>query len=164
MLKIGKKIYRNLQEQVQKNMEDIDEIKKAMPYPSNEYYTKEEADNKFAAKKDLYLHSIYINAKLYDSGVISDNFIVGLRVYYFNNSSDELTADDLSDMLKDIRLMAAGYARDITSEKEYIPYELYLYNDIIYVSMATAYYSPAGAVSSRLGTVTSFVDRVIKLI
>ena len=47
MIEINGKEYRNIQEQVEKNMEDIDDIKKAMPYPSNEYYNKTEADNKF---------------------------------------------------------------------------------------------------------------------
>ena len=160
MFEYDGKEFRNLQEQVQKNMEDIDEIKKAMPYPSNEYYTKEEADNKFA----LYLHSIHISAKLYEAGEESNTFIASFRVMYFNNSSEKLTSDDLEDMLADYRLMASGFARDTATEKEYIPYELYLYNDIVYLGMATAYYSPAGGTSTRLGTITSFVDKVIKLI
>ena len=44
MIKVGDKTYRNLQEQVGKNQEDIDEIKKAMPIPYNEYYTKEQVE------------------------------------------------------------------------------------------------------------------------
>ena len=47
MIEINGKKYRNIQEQVKENMEDIADIKAAMPYPSNEYYTKTEADNKF---------------------------------------------------------------------------------------------------------------------
>lgn len=52
-IEIDGKVYRNLQQQVQKNMDDIEEIKAAMPYPSNEYYNKTEADEKFEAKEDL---------------------------------------------------------------------------------------------------------------
>lgn len=48
MLKVGKKIYRNIQEQVQKNMDDIEDIKKSLPYPSEEYYNKDEVDAKLA--------------------------------------------------------------------------------------------------------------------
>lgn len=163
MIEINGKQYRNIQEQVEKNMEDIEEIKKAMPYPSNEYYTKEEADNKFAAKKDLYQHSIFIYAKLYEAGVIDDNFTTQIRVMYYNNNPDLLTSDDLSDMLSDSRLLVGGYAKNDTTEKQYVPFELYKYNDIIYLSMASADYTPAGATSSRLGTITRFVDTVVKL-
>ena len=47
-IKIGKTVYRNIQEQVLKNKEDIEEIAKKIPYPSTEYYNKDEIDAKLA--------------------------------------------------------------------------------------------------------------------
>ena len=52
-IKIGKKVYRNIQEQVLKNMEDIEGIKKTIPYPSDEYYNKDESDAKFETIADI---------------------------------------------------------------------------------------------------------------
>lgn len=54
MIKFGGKEYRNLPEQVAKNANDIEAIKKALPYPSEEYYNKEEADEKFETKEDAF--------------------------------------------------------------------------------------------------------------
>ena len=47
---INGKTYRNLQEQVQKNMEDIEELQERVDYS---YYTKEESDAKFQTKADM---------------------------------------------------------------------------------------------------------------
>lgn len=47
-IEIDGKVYRNLQQQVEKNMDDIQEIKEAMPYPSYEY------------SKKLYKHDIML--------------------------------------------------------------------------------------------------------
>ena len=52
-IKIGKKVYRNIQEQVLKNQEDIEGIKKTIPYPSDEYYNKDESDDRYETKADL---------------------------------------------------------------------------------------------------------------
>ena len=52
MLKINGKVYRNLQEQVAQNMNDITELKKHVPY-EDEFYTREESDAKYQAKADM---------------------------------------------------------------------------------------------------------------
>ena len=52
-IKIGKTVYRNIQEQVEKNKEDIEGIKKTIPYPSDEYYNKDESDAKFETIADI---------------------------------------------------------------------------------------------------------------
>lgn len=57
MITINGKEYRNIQEQVEKNKDDIEDIKAVIPYPSNEYYTKTEADTKFSTK-------VYVNTEL----------------------------------------------------------------------------------------------------
>ena len=49
-IEINGKIYRNLQEQVQKNKDDIEELQES----TIDAYSKEEADDKFATKSDLY--------------------------------------------------------------------------------------------------------------
>lgn len=54
MIKVGDKVYRNLQEQVSKNKEDIEEISKKIPYPPTEYYNKEETDEKFETKEEAF--------------------------------------------------------------------------------------------------------------
>lgn len=85
MLKIGKKIYRNQQEQVAKNMEDIEEIKKAMPIPYNEYYNKTEIDSKI-----LKLHRIVLS--WYDDGEEPDYKIVYIE--YWSTKNEEYTLEE----------------------------------------------------------------------
>lgn len=55
MITINGKEYRNLQEQVQKNMEDIDEIKNSGI--TSDAYTKAESDAKFQTKADMSLYA-----------------------------------------------------------------------------------------------------------
>ena len=50
MIVINGKEYRNIQEQVQKNMEDIEELQEQV---DDGYYTKEESDAKFQTKADM---------------------------------------------------------------------------------------------------------------
>lgn len=49
MIEINGKEYRNIQEQVQKNMDDIADLETSV---SNNYYTKEESDAKYQTKED----------------------------------------------------------------------------------------------------------------
>ena len=51
MIEINGKIYRNLQEQVKKNMEDIEDLQQGVAVDA---YTKEEADAKFETISDVY--------------------------------------------------------------------------------------------------------------
>lgn len=51
MIKINGKEYRNIQEQVAKNQEDIEELKQS---PAVDAYTKEEADTKFETKEEAF--------------------------------------------------------------------------------------------------------------
>lgn len=92
MLKIGNKIYRNLQEQVAKNMEDIEEIKKAMPIPYNEYYTKEEIDSKLSEidSKILKLHRIVLDWE--DEGEEPDYKKVYIE--YWSTKNEEYTLEE----------------------------------------------------------------------
>lgn len=92
MLKIGNKTYRNLQEQVAKNMEDIDEIKKAMPVPYNEYYTKEEIESKLSEieSKILKLHRIVLHWE--DDGEEPDYKKVYIE--YWSTKNDEYTLEE----------------------------------------------------------------------
>jgi len=85
MLKIRNKTYRNLQEQVAKNMEDIEEIKKAMPIPYNEYYNKTEIDSKI-----LKLHRIVLDWE--DEGEEPDYKKVYIE--YWSNKNDEYTLEE----------------------------------------------------------------------
>ncbi len=85
MLKIGNKIYRNLQEQVAKNMEDIEKIKKAMPIPYNEYYNKTEVDSKI-----LKLHRIVLDWE--DEGEEPDYKTVYIE--YWSTKNDEYTLEE----------------------------------------------------------------------
>lgn len=78
MLKVGKKIYRNIQEQVQKNMDDIEGIKKSLPYPSEEYYNKDEVD---AMMK--YLHKITL---IWDDGGEEPSYKKAFLEIYSTNS------------------------------------------------------------------------------
>lgn len=49
MIEINGKVYRNLQEQVEKNQEDIELLKAKVPYP-DEFYTKEQSDDRYYTK------------------------------------------------------------------------------------------------------------------
>ena len=74
MIEINGNKYRNIQEQVEKNMEDIEDIKKAMPYPSNEYYTKTESNNKFVSKVSLIdgsINTMAIANSAFESGEVN---------------------------------------------------------------------------------------------
>lgn len=86
MLKIGNKVYRNLQEQVEKNKDDIEDIKKSLPYPSEEYYNKDEVD----AMK-VHLHKI---ALIWDDGGEEPSYKKAF-LEIFSTNSEEYTLETL---------------------------------------------------------------------
>lgn len=100
MLKIGNNEYRNLQEQVAKNMEDIEKIKKAMPIPYNEYYKKEEINSKLSEidSKITYLHRMELYS--HDSEAEEDDFIT---IYFDFNSNkyEDYTLDSFKEAMSD---------------------------------------------------------------
>ena len=89
MLKVGKKIYRNIQEQVQKNMDDIEGIKKTIPYPADEYYNKDEVD----AMIPKY-HKVTFLINNYSQQAI-----------YMHPSAEALTDEEFKEFLKKIKFL-----------------------------------------------------------
>lgn len=96
MLKVGKKTYRNLQEQVAKNMEDIDEIKKAMPIPYNEYYTKEQVEALIPKQ-----HQVTFKINNFDQ-----------TANYMYPSSEALTDEEFKNFLKKIKILKVTGSQD----------------------------------------------------
>lgn len=105
MIEVNGKQYRNLQEQVLKNQEDIALLKSKVPYP-DEFYTKEECDEKFQPLE--YIHNVTLS------------FETSINVWYVNlkikNDSDTpfTSPDEVLESLYDNygssnRLPASGY-------------------------------------------------------
>ena len=58
MIEVDGKVYRNLQEQIKKNMDDITLLKSKVPYP-DEFYTKAECDELFQPLG--YIHNVTLS-------------------------------------------------------------------------------------------------------
>ena len=88
-IKIGNKVYRNLQEQVAKNKEDIENISKSLPYPSNEYYNKDEIDALIPKQHQVTfkINNYYQTAN------------------YMYPSSEALTDEEFKNFLKKIKIL-----------------------------------------------------------
>lgn len=84
MITINGKEYRNLQEQVQKNMEDIAYLKET---PIVDAYSKEEADDKFATKNEIPTRT---------SDLINDSFVTTSSTQYITASKIFKTTVDAS--------------------------------------------------------------------
>lgn len=110
MIKIGNKIYRNLQEQVAQNKEDIDWLKHQ---PAVDGYTTEEADEKFQTKeegltkleatetyaaktsvKKIYQHIINLKV-MTDASPDAYSYI---RFTFMSNDSSVFTGNGLGDL------------------------------------------------------------------
>lgn len=91
---INGKTYRNLQEQVQKNMEDIEEIKES---PLIDAYSKAQSDAKFLAKANLTDYSIN-DIIVADSEIQSGE--VELRAVSAQDVKSEVSLDPTSAIIK----------------------------------------------------------------
>lgn len=74
MIEINGKVYRNLQEQVEKNKEDIEDLQQGITV---DVYTKAESDAKFQTKADMsdYATKIDLNSKQ-DTLIAGDNITI----------------------------------------------------------------------------------------
>lgn len=96
MIEINGKIYRNIQEQVEKNKEDIEELQESLPDLSD-YYTKTQANNKFVSKSNLTDYSI--NHIIAGNSEI-DNDTVDLRAVYSQDVKSEVSLDPNSIIIR----------------------------------------------------------------
>lgn len=95
-IEIDGKIYRNIQEQVKKNMDDIEVLKEHVPYEPV-FYTKEQTDTKFVSKGNLTDYSI-------NDVIIADSEIqsgaVDLRAVSSQDVKSEVSLDPTSVIIK----------------------------------------------------------------
>lgn len=87
MIEINGKEYRNIQEQVQKNMDDIADLETNV---SNNYYTKEESDNKYQTKEDTNDGHYIVFFGTHDCS----NFVDIINHKYTNEELDEINELD----------------------------------------------------------------------
>lgn len=95
MIEINGTVYRNLQEQVEKNKEDIEELQQSGI--TVDAYTKEESDAKFLTKSALTDYSIN-EIIVGNSQVDSDN--VDLRAVYSQDVKSEVSLDPTSSIIR----------------------------------------------------------------
>ena len=98
MIKINGNEYRNIQEQVSKNMVDIKELKKHVPYEDT-FYTAEETDAKF--QKKLYDYNITVTkdftlAQWTAMGGDTSEFPAGTTAVEVEASFNGLSSKDLT--------------------------------------------------------------------
>lgn len=98
MIEINGKIYRNIQEQVEKNKDDIEDLQESMPDLTN-YYTKTQSDNKFVSKANLTDHSI-LEASIGNSIIDGDN--VDLEALYSQDVKSQVSLEPTSTIIRNM--------------------------------------------------------------
>lgn len=105
MIEINGKVYRNLQEQVEKNKDDIAQLQQEHPTPENvytktesdaRYYTKTDADNLFTTREQV---EGIISTKTYTKAEADDRFLPNVldaedyetAIYYDTNNYNRPT-------------------------------------------------------------------------
>ena len=143
MLIVENKEYRNVQQQVAKNADDIEALQ----------------------NKGLYMHNILVTGKMINGGVLDDNFIATVRLAIFNDNPNKIT--DKNILYRAINpfynLSATGHASQSTTQKQYIVEGIRTFDSKIYLFLASADYTPAGYISAVLEQVTSMRDAVTKI-
>lgn len=115
MIEIKGKIYRNIQEQVAKNQEDIDDLNHRMPI-ADQFYTKEESDALYQTKEAMsnYFTKTQSNDKFLEKDALTDysidhiimgnseidNDTVELRAVYSQDVKSEVSLDPNSIIIR----------------------------------------------------------------
>ena len=145
MIEIDGKVYRNIQEQVQENMDDIEALQ----------------------DKHIYEHLLYVTGKLKDAGVTKDDFTFALRCRILNTSPTNITTETLASILGNYSVPASGGAHYTTNESQYTIYSLgtsILDRTVLEIGTVTIDYTPAGLSSSVVGELTNVIDKVKTLL
>lgn len=145
MLVVDNKEYRNIQQQVAENADNIETLQ----------------------SKHIYEHLLYISGKLKDMGITRDDFTFALRCRILNNSPTKITAETLASTIGQGGIPAGGCAHYTSHESQYTIYELrvsILDKTVLEISTVTIDYTPAGLSSSVVGELTNVIDKVNTLL
>lgn len=143
MLIVDNKEYRNVQQQVAKNADDIEAIQ----------------------NKGLYMHNILVTGKMLNGETLDNDFIATVRLAIFNDNPNQVT--DRNILYRAINpfynLSATGHASISTTQKQYIVEGIRTWDSKIYLFLASADYTPEGGISAVLEQVTAVRDTVTKI-
>lgn len=145
MLVVDNKEYRNIQQQVAENTDDIADLQ----------------------NKHIYEHLIFITGKLKDAGVTKDDYTFACRFRILNNSSTALTTNTLASTINTNYIPANGYVHYTTNESQYTIFSIQtntLDRSVLVISTIPTEYTPAGQGSSVVGELTNIIDKVNMLI
>ena len=144
LIRDGKE-YRNLQQQVAENTDNIESLQ----------------------SKHIYEHLLHISGKLKDAGVTKDDFTFTCRCRILNNSSTKITKDTLASTLGANNVPAGGVAHYTTNESQYTIFSIgtsILDRTVLEISTVTIDYTPAGQSSSTVGELINVIDKVNTLL
>lgn len=145
MIIINGVTYRNLQEQVEANTQDISTLE----------------------DKHIYEHLLYVTGKLKDAGVTKDDFTFSLRCRILNTSPTKITAETLASTIGKNNIPAGGVAHYTTNESQFVIFSLgtsILDQTVLEISLVTIDYTPAGQSSSVVGELINVIDKVNTLL
>lgn len=141
MIIINGKTYRNIQEQVGENQENIEALQ----------------------NKHIYEHLLYVTGKLKDAGETKDDFTFALRCRILNTSPTKITKDTLASAIGTNNIPAGGMVHYTTAESQYTIFSLgtsILDRTVLEISTVPVEYTPAGQSSSVVGELINVIDKV----
>lgn len=140
LIRDGKE-YRNLQQQVAENTDDIEALQ----------------------NRHIYEHLVYAYGKLKDAGVTKDDFTFVCRFRILNNNPAKITKDTLASTLGQNSVPANGVTHYTSLESQYTIFSIgtsILDRTVLEVSTAPTEYTPAGQSSSVVGELINVIDKV----
>lgn len=149
MIEINGKTYRNIQEQVGENQENIEALQSTIN------------------SKHIYEHLLYVYGKLKDAGETKDDFLFSLRCRILNTSPTKITKDNLASAIGTNNIPAGGMAHYTTAESQYTIFSIgtsILDRNVLEISTVTIDYTPAGQSSSVVGELINVIDKVNTLL
>lgn len=120
-------------------------------------------------QKHLYAHNIQLNVKLKDAGVTSDDYTGRVNLTLYLTTSEQLDETTLKQRVQmATRVSATGYAIHTVTEHNYTVIGLVKYSDLISTDLEvdlvrTNEYAASGLISSRIGEITTFTDKVVTI-
>lgn len=117
----------------------------------------------------LYAHNVQLTVKFKNKGVTDDNFTGQVLLTLYLTTNTPLTEATLKQRVQmGTRLSATGYAIHTVSETNYTIIALVKYSDQISTELEvdmirTTQYAASGFISSIIGEITNFTDKVVAI-
>lgn len=117
----------------------------------------------------LYAHNVQLTVKLKDAGVTSDTYTGRINLTLYLTTSAKLTEATLKQRVQmGTRLSATGYAIDTVIQYNYTVIALVKYSDQISTELEvdlipTNRYAASGSITSIIGEITDFTDKVVAI-